>query len=160
MNLRQLLLFFAAGFFLILFFNIDVYKTFLDNRLVAFKDEISEDFEHMSYEDRKMARFGATYVYTQQVKKYFDSLKPKNLQILLAPNDYLEANNFQAMMPEPIVYYYYTGLRTVYPNAKDVYKSTYAFTMGGDHLLLKMLKNKEDIDNVLMSYKVKPATAQ
>ncbi len=154
---KQALLFIAACAVLLIYFNVGVYNRFYDSKMAGFKDEVSAQLEHMSLPDRYVARFGSdAYLFTQYIKYYVDSPRIDNTLILLPPVEYLKAYNFNAIAPEPIIYYYFIGYKCITPQSRNVYDANYAVYLKDGYPAIIRVNGKQDINEILELYKTRP----
>ncbi len=94
-------------------------KDFFENRIWAYYDNYKEQKENLDEEDRKKERLGGDYVYAKAIADAFLK-KAKSNDVLLIPTTAMfKANKIEfGKVPEPSVFYYYTGVKTVQQNCK------------------------------------------
>jgi hypothetical protein len=157
MNIRQIALTAISIFCIIIFFNLPLYNSWLHERVLTFVENIDDDLENMSIEDRRVRRWGATYTDAISIKKYLDSSHVKNQLLLIPPKEYVHAHFATAIVPEPIIFYYFAGLKTALPSSKNVYDANCALVIEHGSFGLKELMTRKSVDSVLLMYKqVKP----
>ncbi len=154
---RQALLLLAACVVMFSYFSVSINNRLYNNKLRYFGRTVAMQWPHMSLQDRYRARFGDdAYLFTQYIKFYVDSPKVNNPLILLPPPEYLKMYNFTAMVvPEPIVYYYFTGHQCVTTQSQNVYDANYAVYLNKGHLAIGRVKNKQEVAEVLELYKTR-----
>lgn len=155
MNPRQLLLLLLSLFSVLIFFNMPGNNKWLNERVLNFTDKIHDEMDMMSLEERRVYRLGAPYNASVAVQKMIKSWNMKEEPIvLLPPRDYIKRFGIDVTFPEPIVFYYYTGLKSVQPTSKDVMKANLALVFdsrGG--LNIAKMKNQDGLKEVLQMYK-------
>ncbi len=94
-------------------------KKFFEEKVFAYSEQFKEQKDELDEEERKKQRFGADYVYAKAIAAEFLK-KGKQNEVLLIPSTAMfTANNIQfGKVPEPAVFYYYTGIKTVKQNCK------------------------------------------
>lgn len=152
-TVRRVLLLFASILFIYLFFNTEATHIWLEDRILPFRRHVKEDLHHMSLKDRKEIRWGGSYIGAQGLANYFKREHIKDPLVLIPPQDYFTRNGINIMMPEPIVFYYYSGLRTTLPNSPYLYKAQYALAIDSAmNTDILHLTSKEDIDRIVKAY--------
>jgi hypothetical protein len=137
-----------------MFFNIPGNKVWLNERILNFTDNIYDELDMMSLEDRRIYRLGGTYIGSVAIKKSVATIDVKAPLILLPPTDYLKSHGIDAAMPEPIVFYYYTGLQAVQATSSNVLESNIALIASRNKMLdVVKMKNELAVKDVLKEYK-------
>ncbi|XZF12542.1 hypothetical protein ACTHGU_12175 [Chitinophagaceae bacterium MMS25-I14] len=99
-------------------------------------------------------RWGGPYMVGKMVKEYFDKNNIKDPVILFEPNDYLTNNNIiQFRLAEPIVFYYYTGLKSVWMNSNNVKDANYFASLDQQGLHIVPIHSQEELQQILSKYK-------
>lgn len=74
--------------------------------------------------------------------------------ILLPPFGYLRDNGVVDVdVVEPPEFYYYTGYRGVLPTSPGVEKATWTIVPHKPTVMLRRIHSKEDLDNLINTYK-------
>lgn len=150
----KILLTILSIFLIVIFKNIGVNKYWFEktgNYWEAFKEQKDAD---ATVEEIKRERWGAPYIISLMIKDYFEKNKIKNPVLLLEPNDYLKQSNVLGTgLPEPIVFYYYTGVKMVWMNSKNVQEANYIAYVRGNGLSIEPIKSQEELQQILLKYK-------
>lgn len=109
-----------------------------------------------STEEIREERWGLTYQICKSIRKNIADRHIKNPLILLEPNSYVE-KTIGIKMPEPVVFYYFTGLRAVWTNASNVKEATHIlrFQKGGT-MRIDSIASPEQLQQFLNFYKPYP----
>jgi len=128
-------------------------KLFFSQKIPAYWDAfVAEKAADLSTEEIKKQRYGAQYVVSLMIKDYFEKNKIKDPVVLLEPNDYLQKTaGFK--MPEPIVFYYFTGLHALWLNSSNVEDATYMVYITQRGLRFQPITSKEQLQSILNQYK-------
>ena len=152
MYIRKLALTAIAMLFVIVFFNISHYRKWLDERILVLTEEWYEQSDKKTYEDRRAYRLGNGYVACKSIATYVRTQKIKNPLILLPPDTYNKKLGYGIVIPEPVIFYYMTGLKATRPGNADVSKANY-FVDGADgNVMVTEVKNADDIKKILSIY--------
>lgn len=153
MNSRKLLLLAAGILVITIYFKLDFYNSWMDERILAFNEEIYDHMDRMSYEERKKIRWGGIYTASTGIREHIKSLKIKDPLILLPPPSYYQRFGQSISIPEPVVFYYYSGIKTTTVDAKDKYKANCCIIFEGKNFVFEKLKDSADVARVLNIYK-------
>jgi hypothetical protein len=139
---------------IIIFKNIGVNKYWFEKTgsyWEAFKEQKDAG---ATIEEIKRERWGASYVVSLMAKEYFEKNKIKNPVLLVEPGDYLAENKIMNVrFPEPIVFYYYTGLKMVWMNSKNVQEANYIAYINSGGLRIEPIKSQNELQQILLKYK-------
>ncbi len=153
MKYRKLVLFFASIVLLVLFFLLPANKYWLNKRIFGYSKEFLSQKDHLSLEYRKAKRFGNHYIYSKQIA---DSIKEKHREfILIPPTSYFEKNGIKYNPPEPSVFYYFTGLRTVTIKSPYVMKATRLVVVRNEQIVVEKITDIVAIADSINSWKRK-----
>jgi hypothetical protein len=124
---RPLVLAILSLVIIVLFFSVDLYKSWFKDRVYSPLETISEQLTYMEPHERMMARLHNSYFISYNIADYLrKNKKDSGALILLPPNDYIKENKVDFPVPEPAVFYLYTGLKSVTANNKGVEKANFA----------------------------------
>lgn len=124
---RPLVLAVLSVVIILLFFSVDLYKTWFKDRVYGPVESISEQLTYMEPHERMMARLQNSYFISYNIAEYLrNNKKDSNALILLPPTEYMRENNVDYSVPEPAVFYLYTGLKSVTVNNKGAEKTNFA----------------------------------
>lgn len=104
-------------------------------------------------DELKSHYWGKPYAMSMIVKKNFDTSDIDSPVILFEPNDFYKSNKINFSVPEPITFYYFTGLRSVWVNSKNVYDATHFVTVNKEQMLMQAAPDSIAIKNFLNYYK-------
>ena len=151
MNYKKLNLFLYPILAIVLFFTIPfnnnwLYKKILNNNFLV-------EIEHMDIESRNIIRFGYSYTVYEDISNIIPH--KVNSVVLLPPNEYIKARQVNDLtMPEPALFYYFTGIRSVGAGDPDVKQANWVMTVDGPG---KMAVNKMEViqypDSLIAEYK-------
>lgn len=110
-------------------------------------------------ETRMRSRFGNNYVYSKKIAGILErkGLKQQAL-VLMPPSSYFTKMGFKYHVPEPAVFYYYTGLKTIWANSKDAIKADWYVRVHGNEILVdSVIDKKAFLDTILVFNKLRPS---
>lgn len=136
---------------LLIFVNIGINRAmFVDRTLENYeKAGIIAEFED---EKLKSSTWGAPYQLSSRVKQYVESQNIKDPVILFEPNGYYIENNERVRVPEPVTFYYYTGLRCVWTCSENVEEATHYVVVKNNMFDLYKFNNKQEIRDFVEHY--------
>lgn len=152
MNFRQIIILLITCFVLVIFFNIPVEKAWLENRILVFNKNLIEEKEHMDLEDRRVMRWASSYTAMVTISEYIKKNQSEDVKVLVPPKEYYTKRMPGLILPEPVIAYYFTGLRTTTKDCEDVYEAKGCIIYRGEKFEYQPLANKEEVIKVLEAY--------
>jgi hypothetical protein len=150
---KQLLLFGIAIGLLFLYYSIGENRRWFNNKLLGYWEEFKIQKKEMDPEKRKNSRLGTSYSLSKTFADFLINKGERDKLLLLPPNDYLLENKIQYKVPEPVVFYYYTGLKTVWPDNNDAMKAAWYVDIVNGQITLDSVKNQAQLDSVLIKFR-------
>lgn len=142
----------VAIFGILIIKNIGINKLWFEkvgNYWDAFQEQKDADLTEQQIKDE---RWGVTYAISKYIRDYFQKNNIKNPVILFEPRGYVkEKNGFE--MPEPVVFYNYTGLKSLWMDNTDVKNATYVVYMDKGQLSIQPIKSPEELQQIVKKYK-------
>jgi hypothetical protein len=87
---------------------------------MTYLEEALQQKDNLDTEHRKRQRWGNAYTVSKQIASLLGPEKSNaNLLVLVPPQDYFKERKIDYPVPEPAVFYYYTGVKTVWANSKE-----------------------------------------
>lgn len=152
--LPKVLLTVIAIFLFILFKNFGVNKYWfakVGSYWDAFQEQKSSG---ASTEDIRKERWGGTYLVSKMIQDYFVKNNIKDPLVLMEPNAYLkEQKIINFSMPEPIIFYYFTGIKTVWTNSKNVKDADYVAYLTPRGVVIEPISSPAQLQQILEKYK-------
>ncbi|HTI07089.1 MAG TPA: hypothetical protein VL832_01000 [Puia sp.] len=139
---------------IILILNAGYYKVwFVEKPMQYWTDFLKEKDDTAGIEGRMTARFGLNYTICAKVKEYMTKKKIVNPVILFEPNSYYrDSLHIQVRVPEPAVFYYYTGLKGVWTTSAEVNKANYLVRISKKGVNLDQIRTPEQLQQILARY--------
>jgi len=153
MLFKKVNLFLYPVLVIVLFFTIPFYNQWLYGRVLS--NNFLFEIKHLDPEARKIQRYGYSYTVYEDIT---GALKHrKNVTLLLPPTNYVKARKLTDLsMPEPAVFYYFTGIRAVWPNSREAATANWVFVVDsrGSMNLIKMelIRNQDSLINDYKRY--------
>jgi hypothetical protein len=152
MNYKKIILLSLSCFFILFFFKSNPNEKWLDERILILTSELQDHLDSMDIESRKNLRWGHAYTDGMSLKKHMDSIGVKNPLLLVPDAEYIKKHTPNAKIPEPIIFYYFTGIRTVEPSSKQARKATIALVINDKKFSLQNIAGKGQLDTILSIY--------
>lgn len=123
-------------------------------RLLFYAGGIPAQAKRMAPEQRLEDRFESRYRYSVNIR---DSFLAKGGQlsqtILLPPTNHFRDSAIEYHVPEPAVFYYFTGVRTVWANSPEAEKATWEVQVKGQSLLVRKVEDQKEIKKRINQYR-------
>ncbi len=108
----------------------------------------------------KKARYGISYTIAMKVKEVVEKRKMPHAVILFEPNSYYRDSLHiygSIRVPEPAVFYYYTGLEGVWTNSPDVSKANFIVRISQKKgVTLDEIRSPQQLQQILAGFKKFP----
>jgi len=153
---RRLVLTVLSVIIIAFFFSIEYYNEWIKSRVIGPVTDISNQLAYMEPQERLVMRLGSGYIVSYNVADFMRKNKQeKGALILLPPVEYLQKNKVDFPVPEPAIFYYYTGLKSVTVNNKGSEKANFAIVYYNNNLQLVPLndQNRKEIMDVFRQFK-------
>ncbi len=142
---------------LLFFTRIGYNKIWFEKVRYYWDDFVIQKEGDSSLEQIKEERLGTTYKIVKQVSKYFEDRHVKNPVVLFEPNAYLQ-KTMGFTMPEPVIIYYYTGMKSVWIDSKTVKSATHIVRIKNGNISIDPIKSPQELQQILTFYKPYPTT--
>lgn len=151
---KAFILLVAAVISMLIFFGIEPNKLWLNQRILPYWEDYKEQKLNLDLEERKLARYQTDYLFAKNVTGFFEKRGNANkVLLLLPPTDYFAANGLQIHVPEPAVFYYMTGLKTIWANSPEATKANWVLTAKNGGLGFDSVINKQVLQDTIASFK-------
>lgn len=152
---KEIYLLFLSLLLIFIVFNFGYYKIWFKDRILQYWESFKIEKENTDLEIRKINRYGNAYVISKTITSFFEQNKIKDPLVLLPPTSYFASFGIDYHVPEPAVFYYYTGLKTIWPNANhnDLLKAKWFVRVDSTQLYIDMIPNQIKLDSILLTLK-------
>jgi len=151
---KAFILLVASIISLLIFFGLEPNKLWLDQRIMPYWEDYQEQKLNLDPEERKLARYQTDYIFAKNVTGFFEKRGIADKALVLVPSsDYFNAHGLQIHVPEPAVFYYFTGLRTIWANSPEANKANWYITAQNGGLVFDSVTNKQALQDTIASFK-------
>lgn len=110
--------------------------------------------DNTDLETRMTKRFGNNYVFSKQIADMFEKRGTKDRAlVLMPPSNYFTKMGAQYHVPEPAVFYYYTGLKTIWANSNDAIKANWYVRVSGNLLVVDSVTDLRAFRDTIAAFK-------
>jgi hypothetical protein len=135
--------------FIIIAVNFSWYRN-----LWGYWNDFKRQRSHPDPEYRKTELLGNRYTVSKAITTALCGEREKGrVIVLLPPTGYFRQKGLHYHVPEPTVFYYYTGLKTVWHNAKDTASITHAVEMKDGEIIIYRIKSREQLSAILAEFR-------
>jgi hypothetical protein len=115
------------------FFLLPANRYWFRDRIMSYWSDFRVQKKNLSEEYRKVKRFDTYYTCSKTIAAAFaDSNRRSHALVLLPPTDYFKLRGMDYRVPEPAVFYYFTGLKTIWANShKAMTANWYVYVKNG-----------------------------
>lgn len=150
---KAFILLVAAIISLLIFFGLEPNKMWLDQRIMPYWEDYQEQKLNLDLEERKLARYQTDYIFAKNVTGFFEKRGTADKTLVLLPStDYFKAHGLQIHVPEPAIFYYFTGLRTIWANSPEANKANWYITARDGGLVFDSVTNQQALRDTIASF--------
>lgn len=150
-NGRKLILFIISSALLFLFFLLPANRRWY-NTLVVYWKGFPVQKENLDTETRLRARFGNNYIYTKIIG---DSIKRKagaDALVLMPPTTYFTKMGVRYHVPVSPVFYYYTGVKTVWANNPHAAEAGWYVRVNNRQIVVEPATDKKALQDSIAAF--------
>jgi hypothetical protein len=140
------------GIFII--FGLENNKLWFNERVLAYWDDFKEQKLNLDIEERKLSRYQTDYIFAKNITAFFEKRGVADKVLVLLPStDYFNAHGLNIHVPEPAVFYYYTGLKTIWANSPEASQANWYITTRNGGLVFDSVTNKAALMDTIAAFK-------
>ena len=145
-------LFLASILAIMLFFTLPGNNDWIYSKVIRYATAIPGQLQNMGEEERKSERYGKSYDIFNLTKQRFG--QEPGVVLLLPPNDCMKAMKVDdAEMPEPSIFYYFTGVNAVNVGSGHVEDANWALVPKDGNMMVKKIRSKPQLDSLIAAFR-------
>ncbi len=153
-RLRKIILLVAGIAVILLFSCLPSNKTWLKERIFGYWNDFQAQKKQMVPEQRMATRFTAQYTYSKYIADFFEKKgNKKNALVLIPPAAYFEKHGLNYPVPYPAVFYYYTGLRTIWANSPHATDANWYVSVRKQEIIIDSVTGKTMLNDTIAALK-------
>jgi hypothetical protein len=122
-------------------------------QIISYYSDFQTEKNHLDRETRMRRRFGSRYTLSKSIagqlrKKGADS----NALVLVPPPVYFTKRGVDYPMPEPSVFYYYTGIKTTWCHFKDAMKANWYVRVDQGKVVVDSVMDKKSLQDTIVTF--------
>lgn len=127
-------------------------RHWLTDRILEARFNPFDQMRHIGLQDRLESKYGKSYRVYQRIAGRLAS--NHNALVLLPPAGYVETLNNPNMssLAEPSVFYYFTGVRGIYPDNPSARKANWILVVGEKEVGLRAIERASQMEAIMKSY--------
>ena len=138
------------------FFLLPRNQSWMAYRILPYWNDISYQKSRLDLEERKRSRYRGSYIYSRQIANFFHQKNQDSAIVLLPSTSYFNFHGIKYHVPEPAVFYYYTGLRTLWTNNRNVNDANWLVRVEGGKFIFDSITSAQQLADTLKSFKQFP----
>lgn len=140
-----------AGFFIL------PANWFWAEKLRSYAGDFQRQSKHLSLEERKKSRYESAYTISRNIANALKKqVQVQNVLLLVPSSDYFRNYGIQYPVPEPAVFYYYTGLKTIWSTSPDAVKANWIAGVTGGKIHIKAVRSEKELRDSIRSFNLFP----
>ena len=151
--MKNVILFAVACLIMVMFINTGFFGDWFHEKVLVTFDDFSSQTDSMDINYRERIRWDGGYSFATGIAKYFTDNKIKNPVLLLPSDKYMKVNKSNIKVPEPIIFYYFTGYRSAQCTDSDAQKANYAIIIKKDKFAIIPLTKPQERNDIINLFK-------
>jgi hypothetical protein len=99
-------------------------------------------------------RFDSDYIYSKQIALLLEKKGvEKTALALMPPTNYFKAKHINYHVPEPVVFYYFTGIKTLWGNNSNAAEANWYVHVHEGRLVIDSVTNRQSLQDTIAMYK-------
>ena len=148
---RQLILLVASLALLFLFFLLPMNRRWY-NTLVYYWNGFPAQKDNMDTETRLRQRFGNHYTYTKVIGDSIKSKAGPDALVLIPPTSYFSKMGVNYHVPVSPVFYYYTGIKTVWANNPHAAEANWYVRVNNGRIVVEPATDKKALQDTIAAF--------
>jgi len=151
---KELILVMGGALALAIFYFLPANRIWMNGQPGHYWTEFKQQRNRLAPETRKSERYGTAYTRSREITDFFDRKGIKQQVLVLVPGErYFKARHFIYETPEPSVFYYYTGLKTVRPADAGAADANWYVHLQNGRLAIDSVVDKKALADSIQSFK-------
>ncbi len=152
MNLKKNIILLVGGTVLLGAFFVLPFNRDWAAKVYSYWMDVQPQLKNLTVEKRMVNRFGTSYTISKTIAAQVQKMKGDSALVLLPSSAYFENYGIPYHVPEPAVFYYYTGLKTVWPNSKEAIQANWIAGISNKNVLILPVINQAVLLDSIRSY--------
>lgn len=137
-----------------LFFLLPANRLWLQTRIIAPLHDFSKEYRNLDEAQRMQYRFGFVYKYSREIELSLKQKgKAKTALVLLPPTGYFKSHHIAYEVPEPVVFYYFTGIRTLWVTCSNAGEANWYVKAVNGQIIIDSVTNTQALRDSLAKFK-------
>ena len=151
---KELILLAAGATALAFFYLLPPNKSWIKDRVFDYWKDFTWQRTRLAPEQRKLARYGDDYLHSKEIAVFFEKKGIRAQALVLVPAPlYFKQHRFSYDAPEPAVFYYYTGLKTVRPADANAAQANWYVHLKAGKLVIDSIADRAAFADTIRVFK-------
>lgn len=131
------------------FFFLPQNRKWVQKTVLSYGSDFIRQKDKPGIEERRRERYGQAYIQSVNIAGFFRGSRDTALLVLIPPETYFSKHNIIYPVPEPAVFYYYTGLKTTWAKSPAARRANwYACVRDGKIVVDSVHSQQELLDSI------------
>jgi len=154
---KSILLFAISILLITLFFLLPQNNDWERHTVLGYWMDFQKQKNKTEPERRKVLRYGNAYTYSRVIASYFKQKNNLDKPLVLLPSEeYFKKQGIIYPVPEPAVFYYYTGLKTTWANSPLAEAATWYVHVVGNNIRVDSIRDAKTLREAISLFKQYP----
>ena len=149
---KQLLLFTWSLLVVAGFFALPQNREWLMKKPGAYWGDFLRQKSKPSLEYRREKRWEGSYTYSKAIADSFRTKTGSGAELLVPPTTYFKHYGIDYHVPEPAVFYYYTGVKTVWANSAKAADARWYLRVQGGRMVIDSITDRAALKDTIAAF--------
>ena len=156
---NSVVLTFASLLLLLWFLFLPKNHEWFNQRIIGYWNDFRVQKDNLGIEHRKVKRWGSDFTISKQISVFFSKTHNRdNILVLIPPSAYFAERDINYHVPEPAVFFYYTGIKTTWINSQEALEANWMVTANHGVLNFIQVKNEKMVSDSIAAFKKYPVS--
>lgn len=119
-------------------------------RVIGYYNDFPSEQKHLDREYRMNLRFGNSYKVSKQIADHVAANDKSGKALVLIPTPaYFKKHRIDYEVPEPAVFYYYTGCKTIAPSSADAINANWYVHIDGQNITVDSVTDRKALQEMI-----------
>lgn len=122
-------------------------------KLLGYARELPSQTRKLDEVTRLTNRFGNGYTYSVTLAEMMKKNNEHDAVLLMPPTNYFTKRGLTYHVPEPAVFYYFTGIKTVWVDSREAINAEWFAHVEGKEIVISKGDNKKALQDTITAFK-------
>lgn len=141
-----------SGFLLFGFTQFSGNKDWFQRIPISQWKDLPFQLQKMGPRERRFDQYGPSFQHSMLIQNLFVQKNISDPYVLMPPKEYFSKRGISFEIPEPIIFYYYTGIKNTGPKSEKRKKANWYLALDSTRLTIDSIESEQKLNEVLKAF--------